>query len=98
MVVGVQISLLWRFHQNRSRNTATRNNGSKLRYKICMIETVDKLLWTYQDTAKRLSLTVQALRDLVYKGRGPKVTRIGRRVMFRPNDVEEWILKLAEQS
>jgi hypothetical protein len=63
-----------------------------------MIETADKLLWTYKDTAKRLSLTVQALRDLVYKGQGPKVTRIGRRTMFRPCDVEQWIRELAELS
>jgi len=58
----------------------------------------EKLLWNYEEAAQSLSLTVQALRDLVYKGRGPKVTRMGRRVLFRPADVASWVDELANQS
>lgn len=63
-----------------------------------MIENSNKLLWDYKETAQNLSLTVQALRDLVYKGRGPKVTRIGQRVMFRPADVRTWVDMLSRAS
>lgn len=63
-----------------------------------MVEHSDKLLWNYAETAKNLSLTEQALRDLVYKGRGPHVTRIGRRALFRPGDVEAWVDQKAQST
>ena len=63
-----------------------------------MDEKTEKLLWTYEETAQRVSLTVQALRDLVYKGRGPAVTRMGRRTLFRPQDVRSWVDQLAIES
>lgn len=49
------------------------------------------LLLDYDSAARCLSLSKQALRDLVYKGRGPKVTKIGRRVFFKPGDIEEFV-------
>jgi len=63
-----------------------------------MTDNIEKLLWTYEETAERLSMTVQALRDHVYKGIGPKVTRRGRSVYFRPCDVHEWVDELAAKS
>ena len=50
-----------------------------------------KLLLDYEEAARALSLTRAALRDLVYKGRGPSVTRIGRRTFFAIKDLEEFI-------
>ena len=50
-----------------------------------------KILLDYKGAAEALSLTEQALRDLVYKGRGPTVTKIGRRCMFALTDLHEFV-------
>lgn len=49
------------------------------------------LLLDYPRAAEALSLTEQALRDLVWKERGPAVTKIGRRRMFSLKDLEEFV-------
>lgn len=57
-------------------------------------ETTDteiRLLLDYNAAAKALSLSPAALRDLVYKRRGPTVTRIGRRTFFAVKDLEAFI-------
>ncbi len=51
----------------------------------------DKLLLDYNEAAYRLSLSRNALRDLVYKGRGPVVTKIGRRTFFAVKDLEDFV-------
>ncbi|MEL6687991.1 MAG: helix-turn-helix domain-containing protein [Pseudomonadota bacterium] len=63
-----------------------------------MKDKIDKLLWDYAEAANRLSFSEQALRDLVFKGGGPSFTRVGRRVMFRPEDVKAWVDKLAQET
>lgn len=50
-----------------------------------------KLLLDYDQAAQALSLSRAALRDLVYKGRGPAVTRIGRRTFFALKDLEAFV-------
>ena len=57
-----------------------RNKAAKASYLRFMIDIEEKLLWTVKETAQRLSMSEQALRDILYKGRGPKVTRNGRSV------------------
>lgn len=49
------------------------------------------LLLDYEGAAAALSISRAALRDLVYKGRGPVVTRIGRRTFFAVSDLEAFI-------
>ena len=49
-----------------------------------------ELLLDYE-AARALSLTRPALRDLVYKGRGPAVTKIGRRTLFALKDLEAFV-------
>jgi len=49
------------------------------------------LLLDYEGAAKALALTRAALRDLVYKGRGPVVTKIGRRIFFAVKDLEAFV-------
>lgn len=54
-----------------------------------------RLLYSYTEAAQLLGLpSVQALRDLVYKGRGPRGVNIGRRVMFRADDLEAFVESL----
>ena len=50
-----------------------------------------KLLLDYEEAAAALSLSRAALRDLVYKGRGPVVTKIGRRTFFAVRDLEDFV-------
>lgn len=51
------------------------------------------LLYDYKQAAQKLSLTEQALRDLVWKGRGPVVTEIGRRRLFALSDLEDFVAR-----
>ena len=49
------------------------------------------LLLSYPRAAQALDLTEQALRDLVWKNKGPVVTKIGRRRMFALSDLKDFI-------
>ena len=49
------------------------------------------LLLSYPRAAQALDLTEQALRDLVWKNKGPVVTEIGRRRMFALSDLQDFI-------
>ena len=60
-------------------------------HKTHMTENTHKLLYDYKGAAELLSLTPAALRDLVYKGRGPVTVKIGRRTFFSHKDLEEFI-------
>jgi hypothetical protein len=51
------------------------------------------LLLDYPRAAQALAITEQALRDLVWKNRGPVVTKIGRRRMFALSDLEEFVAR-----
>ncbi|WP_171232288.1 helix-turn-helix domain-containing protein [Ruegeria sp. HKCCA4812] len=53
----------------------------------------EKLLYTYEEAAYALGMTRGALRDLVYKGRGPVTVSIGRRVFFAKDDLVAFIDK-----
>lgn len=97
MIALMQISKPHR-RIKRTKVKVARNSIQDCLHTQRMIENSHKLLWNYEETAHHLSLTVQALRDLVYKGRGPKVTRIGQRAMFRPVDVKDWVDNLASAS
>ncbi|MDJ0922907.1 MAG: hypothetical protein QNI84_17405 [Henriciella sp.] len=50
-----------------------------------------KLLYDLQGAAALLSMTPGALRDLCYKGRGPVVTKVGRRTFFYIDDLIAFI-------
>ena len=51
------------------------------------------LLLNYKQAARALGFTEKALRDLVWKRRGPVVTKVGRRRMFYVDDLKEWIAR-----
>ncbi len=52
------------------------------------------ILLDYEGAAALLSMTRGALRDLVYKGRGPRVRKIGRRCYFARSDLEVFVNEL----
>ena len=49
------------------------------------------LLLDYNRAASALCMTRNALRDLVYKGRGPVVVKIGTRTFFTVKDLEDFV-------
>lgn len=50
-----------------------------------------RLLLDYESAAFALSLSKGALRVLVYRGRGPVVTKIGTRTLFAIKDLEKFV-------
>lgn len=50
-----------------------------------------KLLLTYPDVSEMTGIPVNTLRAWRQKNRGPTSTRIGRRVVYREEDVRAWI-------
>ena len=54
---------------------------------------VTPLLYDYKEAARMLALTEQALRDLVWKNRGPVVTAVGRRRLFALSDLEDFVAR-----
>lgn len=48
-------------------------------------------LLTIEEVATRLRTPVPTLRYWRHKGEGPRSFRLGRRVMYRSEDVEEWV-------
>jgi hypothetical protein len=49
------------------------------------------ILLDYNEAARLLCLTRSALRDLVYRNRGPATVKLGRRTMFAYRDLEAWV-------
>lgn len=57
----------------------------------------DKLeLLTTEQVAYELSVTVKTLRRWRQKGKGPKATKIGARLLYRASDVSKWVDEQAE--
>jgi predicted DNA-binding transcriptional regulator AlpA len=48
-------------------------------------------LATPAEVAKALHTTPASLAQMRYRGHGPKFVRLGRRVLYRWVDVEQWI-------
>jgi len=69
------------------------------RYYIGIMEPeIEPLLLDYERAANALSLSCQALRDLVYKGRGPTTVKIGRRTFFTLYDLHDFVKKYRQDS
>ena len=56
----------------------------------------NRLLYRYAEAAQLLGFSEQALRDLVYKHRGPPRFQNGRVVRFAHSDLLEWIARNRE--
>lgn len=48
-------------------------------------------LWTIEDLASYLKVSVKTVRDWRLRGAAPRALKLGRHVRFRPEDVEEWL-------
>jgi hypothetical protein len=67
---------------------ARRQNGRIMHGKA---HTERSIKLDYPAAAEALSMSRGALRDLVYKGRGPIVTKIGNRTFFAVKDLEAFV-------
>lgn len=47
-------------------------------------------LWSTADVSDFLGIPVGTLYQWRHRGYGPKGTRVGRHIRFRPDDVMEW--------
>jgi predicted DNA-binding transcriptional regulator AlpA len=50
-----------------------------------------ELAWDTPRAAKALSLSETWLEQMRLKGNGPPFVKIGRRVLYRPEDVSDWL-------
>ena len=48
-------------------------------------------LMTVEDLADRVNLSVSTIRYWAQQGTGPRSIKLGRRRMYRPEDVEAWL-------
>jgi hypothetical protein len=60
-------------------------------------EEAGERLWTTDDLAAYLRMSVGALHTLRHRGQGPKGVRVGKRVLYRPEDVQTFLQQRAEQ-
>lgn len=51
---------------------------------------------TPDQVAERLGITKQTLSRMRTRGDGPRYSRIGNRVVYRPASVDEWLASLPE--
>ena len=57
----------------------------------------ERLLLGFKEAASLLSMTEQALRDLVHKGQGPETVKRGTRVCFTHEGLEKYVQKLPRE-
>ena len=50
-------------------------------------------LWDDSDLARMLKITPAGVRMMRSRKKGPPWIRVGRRVLYRPADVERWLVK-----
>jgi predicted DNA-binding transcriptional regulator AlpA len=53
--------------------------------------TMQMNLLTRNEVCARARICLSTLSTLIDAGKGPRVCRIGRRILFKPSDVETWI-------
>ena len=53
-------------------------------------------LWTPEELADYLGVTLHCVYAWSSRGGGPKVLRVGARLRYRPADVEEWLDRVTD--
>lgn len=60
------------------------------------MENSEKLTWDYNECAKQIGVSVRTLSRYVNDNKIP-VVKFGKRVLFRPSAVMEWLSKTEEK-
>ena len=58
---------------------------------------LERLLLNIEEAAELLSMSSQALRDLIHKGQGPSITRRGKRTCFTISALEHYVASLPRE-
>lgn len=53
-------------------------------------------LWTPEELAEYLGVTMHCVYAWSSRGGGPKVVRVGARLRYRPDDVEAWLDRVTD--
>lgn len=53
--------------------------------------TGNQIVLNAEEVSKQLGLSVSTLAKMRLYGTGPTYSKLGRRVVYRPEDIEEWI-------
>ena len=61
------------------------------------VPVAERLLLNMREAAELLSMSEQALRDLVHKGRGPETVKRGKRVCFTPEGLNTYVNRLPRE-
>ncbi|MDU8913433.1 helix-turn-helix domain-containing protein [Aestuariicoccus sp. MJ-SS9] len=56
-----------------------------------MVKIISERLLTREEVAQSYGISKRYLEACTYKGRGPRVVRLGRMVRYRPSDIDAWI-------
>lgn len=52
---------------------------------------IEQSLLTQRETSRVLHISQRTLQKWRSEGRGPRWLRVGRRIWYRPADIEEWL-------
>ena len=63
-----------------------------------IMTTDNPLVLDASQTAQRLGLSISTLAKMRLYGNGPTYSKLGRRVVYRPEDLESWIMANRFQS
>lgn len=58
--------------------------------------TARRRLWTPDDLADYLGVTLHCIYAWSSRGDGPKVLHVGGRLRYRPEDVDEWLDRVTD--
>ena len=58
--------------------------------------TARRRLWTPDDLADYLGVTLHCIYAWSSRGGGPNVVRVGARLRYRPDDVEAWLDRVTD--
>jgi excisionase family DNA binding protein len=58
--------------------------------------TTRRRLWTPDELADYLGVTKHCVYSWSSRGGGPKVVRVGARLRYRPDDVDEWLDRITD--
>jgi excisionase family DNA binding protein len=81
-----------------SINVTTENTGRRIMKSMADESTERPLLLTVDEVATLLRTTRKAVYAMMERGLLPGVTRIGRRVLFRTDDLLDWLLQKSAPS
>lgn len=61
------------------------------------METAERTFYTSQELADHLRMSSNTLSGWRYRGIGPRFVKVGKKVLYRPADVDAWLEEQTRQ-